>query len=205
MRLDELLPETEDEFPPADERHRFGGLFPLFDVRRQFLGDVFRDAEDVGGQVDDFGEGEAVVFFLHGAAGDSVEHFHLVGFGHVDREVEVDDAAAFGEDGRQVAEVGGEPDEGAAVDEGFGDGDGDGEAVAGAGASAEFVDYDHASVVDVAEDEGRFAHFGGEGGDVGFDAVVYGDAGEELVEDREGCIGCRDEASYLSHDSHQCD
>ena len=205
MRLNELLPETENQFPPTDKRHRFGRLFPLFDIRRQFLGDLFRDAEDVGGQVDDFGEGEAVVLFLHGAAGDSVEHLHLVGFGHVDREVEGDDAAAFREDGGQVAEVGGEPDEGAAVHEGLCDGNGDGEAVAGAGASAEFVDYDHASVIDVSEDEGRFAHFGGEGGDVGFDAVVYGDAGEELVEDWEGCIGSWDEASYLSHDGHQCD
>ena len=185
MRLNELLPETENQFPPADERDRFGSLFSLFHIRRQFFGDLFRDAEDVGGQVDDFGEGEAVVLFLHGAAGDSVEHFHLVGFGHVDREVEIDDATAFREDGRQVAEVGGEPDESAAVHEGLGDGDGDGEAVAGAGASAEFVDYDHASVIDVSEDEGRLAHFGGEGGDVGFDAVVYGDAGEELVEDWE--------------------
>ena len=173
MCLDELLPETENQFSPADERHGFGSLFSLFDIRSQFFGDVFRDAEDVGGQVDDLGEREAVVLFLHCAAGDSVEHFHLVGFGHVDREVEIDDAAAFREDGCQVAEMGGEPDESAAVHEGLCDGDGDGEAVAGAGASAQLVDYDHASIIDVAEDEGRLAHFGGEGGDVGFDAVVH--------------------------------
>ena len=113
------------------------------------------------------------MFFLHGAGGDLVEHFHLVGFAHVDREVEVDDSAAFGEDLGQVAEVGDEPDDGAALRQGLCDGDGDGETVSGAGASAKLVDNDHASIVDAAQDESRLAHFRGEGGDIRFDAVVH--------------------------------
>ena len=82
------------------------------------------------------------MLFLHDAVGDFVEHFHFVGFVHLDGKVETDDAAAFGEDLSQVVEVGNEVDDSAALDQGFHDGDSDTETVSGTSASAELVDYD---------------------------------------------------------------
>lgn len=48
----------------------------------------------------------------------------------------------------------------------------------------------HASSVDALQDEGHFLHLCGECRHVHLDAVVGGEAGEELVVDREGRVLC---------------
>lgn len=96
------------------------------------------------------------------------------------------------EDIGDFAEMGGKPDEGAGFNESFADSEGEGLAVMRGGAAPELVHDDEGMSGDIFEDEGGFAHFGREGGDIGFEGVVEGDAGEKLVRYGEGSVGSWD-------------
>lgn len=50
--------------------------------------------------------------------------------------------------------------------------------------------------------EGCFAHFGGEGGDIGFNAVIHGNPSEKLMDQRKGGICGRNETTYLCHHAY---
>ena len=106
--------------------------------------------------------------------------------------MQIHDAGTLAKDLSQLAEVGCKPDVSAGGDERFADCEGERHAVARGGAAAELVHDDEGGGGDVFEDEGGFAHFRGKGGDVGFDGVVEGDAGKELVREGEGGVLGRD-------------